>query len=114
MQPERFRCQWGTNGSGDGQFYYPRGIAVDSTDKVYVADSDNHRIQKFNAAGTFRYQMGRSGLRGRPVFLSQRHCRGFADKVYVADSNSRIQKFDASGTFIEKWGSYGSHDGEFN
>ena len=40
-------------GSGDGQFFYPFGIAVDMTGNVYVADSHNNRIQKFDADGTF-------------------------------------------------------------
>ncbi|MHB0977227.1 MAG: YCF48-related protein [Candidatus Aquicultorales bacterium] len=35
-------------GTGDGQFKYPQGVAVDSSGNVYVADINNHRIQKFN------------------------------------------------------------------
>ncbi len=35
--------------------------------------------------------------------------------VYVADTyNECIQKFTLSGTFINKWGSYGTGDGEFD
>ena len=39
--------QWGTQGSGDGQFAFPGGVAVDGSGHVYVADLANHRIQKF-------------------------------------------------------------------
>jgi DNA-binding beta-propeller fold protein YncE len=39
--------QWGSSGSGGGQFYGPTGVAVDQDGNVYVADSDNNRIQKF-------------------------------------------------------------------
>jgi DNA-binding beta-propeller fold protein YncE len=31
----------------DGQFWHPYGVAVDSSGNVYVADTDNNRIQKF-------------------------------------------------------------------
>ncbi len=39
--------QWGSLGSGSGQFEYPYGVAVDSNGNVYVADTDNNRIQIF-------------------------------------------------------------------
>jgi DNA-binding beta-propeller fold protein YncE len=31
--------QWGSQGSGNGQFYDPEGIAVDSSGNVYVVDT---------------------------------------------------------------------------
>jgi DNA-binding beta-propeller fold protein YncE len=40
-------AQWGTPGSGNGQFVTPTGVAVDGSGNVYVADRDNNRIQKF-------------------------------------------------------------------
>ena len=39
---------WGSHGSGPGQFNRPRGVAVDATGHVYVADDDNSRIEKFS------------------------------------------------------------------
>ena len=39
--------QWGSQGSGDGQFTDPFSVAVDSSDNIYVSDEGNHRIQKF-------------------------------------------------------------------
>ncbi len=35
--------------TADGQFVCPTGVAVDSSGNVYVADTGNHRIQKFNS-----------------------------------------------------------------
>ena len=36
----------GARGSDDGEFNYPRGVAVIG-DRVFVCDSDNHRLQVF-------------------------------------------------------------------
>ena len=44
--------QWGSEGSGPGQFYYPAGVAVDATGHIYVADTDNDRIQVFGCGAT--------------------------------------------------------------
>jgi DNA-binding beta-propeller fold protein YncE len=35
----------GTEGTGDGQFEYPAGLATDSRGRIYVADWANDRIQ---------------------------------------------------------------------
>ncbi len=42
-----FVSKWGTEGTGDGQFVYPGGVAVAPDGSVYVSDENNHRIQKF-------------------------------------------------------------------
>ena len=42
-----FVSEWGTEGSGDGQFNWPGGVAVASDGSVYIADTGNDRIQKF-------------------------------------------------------------------
>jgi DNA-binding beta-propeller fold protein YncE len=45
---------FGGPGSGDGQFNNPSGVAVnEATGDVYVVDSGNNRIERFNAAHEF-------------------------------------------------------------
>jgi sugar lactone lactonase YvrE len=36
-----------TPGDGPGQFHTPHGLALDGAGNLYVADSQNHRVQKF-------------------------------------------------------------------
>jgi tripartite motif-containing protein 71 len=50
-----FITKWGSNGTGDGQFFFPNDIGVDSrTGNVYVADYGNNRIQEFDSNGSLR------------------------------------------------------------
>jgi len=44
---------WGEPGIDPGQFIRPHNIAVDSQDRVYVADRECHRVQIFDADGKF-------------------------------------------------------------
>jgi DNA-binding beta-propeller fold protein YncE len=45
--PPRVACSPGIDGSGDGQFFFPDGIATDSAGHVYVVDAVNFRIVKY-------------------------------------------------------------------
>jgi len=101
----------GGTGSGNGEFAYPYGVAVDSAGIIYVADSDNQRIQKFTAAPACAYslQWGSAGT-GNGLFNSP---MGIAvnskNLVFVADTNNhRVQKFNANGKFQKKTGTFGS------
>jgi DNA-binding beta-propeller fold protein YncE len=49
---ERVR-QWGSPGTGPGQFNQPHGIAVDDQGIVYVADRNNARVQRFDLNGKY-------------------------------------------------------------
>src|SRR5262249_24854203 len=56
-----FLTRWGSLGSGDGQFFDPALMAVDRDGTVFVADTDNERIQKFTSAGSFLGKWGTPG-----------------------------------------------------
>jgi|GEM_PF-5612273 len=58
-----FKCEtrWGNGGLDQGQFNEPNAISVDPSDNVYVSDSKNNRIQKFDANGKFILAFGEKG-----------------------------------------------------
>lgn len=106
---------WGSAGSDTGQFDEPSGLAVDSGGNVYVVDENNHRIQKFTAAGVFITQWGAYGSGEGQFDEPSGVAVDSGGNVYVADeNNNRIQKFTATGVFVTQWGVYGSGDGQFD
>jgi DNA-binding beta-propeller fold protein YncE/TolB-like protein len=99
----------------EGKFFRPRGIAVDARGHVYVADSGNNRIQKFDANGTFISQWGGPGKSTGKFQQPNDVAIDALGNVYVADSgNHRIQKFNADGNFVTQWGSNGTGQGQFD
>jgi hypothetical protein len=52
---------WGSTGTGQGQFRVVHGIQIDAANNVYVADRDNRRIQVFDTEGTFKTQFRNVG-----------------------------------------------------
>lgn len=97
-----FELTWGTNGTASGQFNQPVGIAVAENDTVYVADTNNNRVQIFDSVGTFISSFGSSGTANGQFINPQGLAIDYANEwVYVVDNgNSRVQKFDLAGNFI--------------
>jgi DNA-binding beta-propeller fold protein YncE len=91
-----FLIRWGSPGTGDGQFIFPSGLATNAAGRVvYVADSGNHRIQVFDAAGNFLRTFGGEGSGDGQFIAPFGVATDAAGRVvYVVDTfNHRIQKF---------------------
>ena len=113
--PPQYVTQWGAFGLGNGQFNQPFGVAVDASGNVYVADTRNHRIQKFSNAGAYLAQWGTEGSGPGQFELPYAVATDAGGNVYVADTyNSRVQKFTAAGAFLTEWGSAGNAPGQFS
>jgi DNA-binding beta-propeller fold protein YncE len=111
-----------------GNMFDPAGVAIDSGGNVYVADSGNNRIQKFDALGNFQRTWGEgvdmttggnlctlvsgdtcqsggfgaaSGEMSQPSGVAV----DSGGNVYVVDhGNNRVEKFSSSGIFERTWG----------
>src|SRR5690606_24690742 len=80
----------------------------------YVADSRNHRVQKFDADGNLVWTSGTFGTLDTNTAGAGQFNEpwgvgvGPDGSVYVADTwNHRVQKLDANGQFITMWGRFG-------
>jgi len=107
--------QFGTLGTGDGQFAHPRHISLDSDGCIYVVDQGNNRIQKFFNNGTFITKWGSKGAGTGQFNLPVGIAVDENDDVFVIDyNNNRVQKFNDTGRWIITLGQAGNGDGEFN
>jgi len=129
--------RWDSECPDDGQFQCVDDGAFlarsqDRGHRIFVADTNNARIQVFSVDGSFIRKWGSYGegdgqfrcpqdiavlARSQDRILARSQDRGHPtqDLVYVTDSfNHRIQVFGIDGTFIRKWGTRGSGHGQFN
>ncbi|HLE72742.1 MAG TPA: flippase activity-associated protein Agl23 [Anaerolineales bacterium] len=118
-----FLDAWGTQSDPSvpenpgGSFSEPWGVTVSPDGRyVYVADTWNHRVQKFTSSGTFITMWGIFANDNQPTSLY-----GPRDLVVAADGNvlvtdtgnKRIVVYDAAGNFLSQIGGAGFELGQF-
>jgi DNA-binding beta-propeller fold protein YncE len=97
----------------NGQFNNPTGIVVDASGNVYVSDSSNNRIEKFNSSGGFITSWGTPGPGNGQFNIPGHLALDSTGNVYVADTfNNRVQEFAGNGTFLTSFGVMGSGNGQ--
>ena len=107
-------CKAGTAGAGIGQLNTPAGVTVDGAGNVYIADTENHRIQKFDSNGVFLDQWGSLGSGNGQFNRPFQTVVDYAGNVYVIDHyNHRMQKFNGDGDYLGQSGSPGGGSDQF-
>ena len=103
-----FLLQWGTRGSGPGQFNLVHDVALDAEGLVYVADRLNRRVQVFDQNGRFVDQW---------TDLGQPHALYYVERenaFYICDANQRIIKVDTGGKVVGELSSFGKVPGKLD
>ena len=103
----RFITQWGSTGTGQGQFTGVKSIAVSAAGDVYVADAGNKRIQVFDGEGKFKSEFGNVGT---PLTMCM--TRGATQYLYISHAgdndgmdDAAIYKTTLDGKVVGKFGS---------
>ena len=121
-------CTPGVAGGLGGEIDEPRGIATDAAGNVYVAETTNNRVSRFDPQGNFQRAWGKDvvtgGGTGFEICTVAANCKpglagglggelnspagvatGSSGVVYVAEFNGqRISRFDSLGNFQRAWG----------
>lgn len=101
-----------TNGSTAAKMRFPHGLTLDTGGRLYVADRDNNRALRFDAAATKANGAAADAVFGQPDFATvsagttaakMRFVLGVAtdanNRLYVADgNNNRVLVFNDAGT----------------
>ena len=104
-------CRAGIEGSGNGQFYIPEGIVVDSKGDVFVADRGNRRVQEFSSEGVFVRSISRSEEKEGPFDVAV----DSSGDLWVAYAwDNKIGEFNPEGKLIQTWGTAGSEPGKLS
>ena len=106
---------FGKEGSGDGMFKYPLGVAVSDRDEIVVADKHNHRVQVFDSNGTFLRSFGHKGENAgevnRPFGIAIDKDRNILVSEFY---NHRVQIFSWEGRHLGSFGGQGGLDSQLS
>ncbi len=104
-------CRAGLQGSGNGEFFFPEGIAVDSKGDVFVADRGNHRVQEFNSELAWVRNLSQTEEHEGPFYLTMDP----SGNLWVTYSwDDKIGEFNNEGKLVRTWGTVGSGPGDLS
>lgn len=116
-QPIRFLHEWGQEGEGPDEFWFPIDIAINSADELLISDHLNHRIQKFDTSGK---RLGALETLPNPggivigpegeLLLTHFRASGQSD----SSEGDFVSVYSADGRLLRRWGKKGKAAGEFD
>ncbi len=117
MPPIQFVQEWGQEGEGPDEFWFPIDIAINSVDELFITDHHNHRIQKFDTSGkrleTFATLSNPGGIaigQNGELFLTHFQASGQSD----SSDGDFVSVYSSDGRLLRRWGKKGKATGEFD
>jgi sugar lactone lactonase YvrE len=99
---------------GNTEFNAPAGLAVDSQNNLWVVDSGNHRLQRFNSSGAYVSAFGAQGAGPGQLKSPYNVAISSSGNLLVTDAgNNRIEEFQPSGAFVRQFGAQGAGPNQF-
>ena len=87
-------------GDENQQFHQPTYVMADRDENIYVLDSGNYRIQKFDKNGNYLLTIGRKGQGPGDILRSSEIKLDSHNNILIFDiDNNRISKFDTRANF---------------
>jgi RHS repeat-associated protein len=113
--PPTYSSQFGSEGSGNGQFKHPGDVAVDSKGNLWVLDKGNDRVEEFNEKGEYQKAFGSEGSGNGQLKGPNGLAVDSKGNVWVIDTgNSRVEEFNEKGEYQKVFGSSGTGNGQFS
>ena len=107
--------RFGKQGSEQGEFWYPEGVALTQDGHIIVADSFNNRLQVLTIKGGFVAAVGSRG--SEPLQFNEPHDVVVHQNgnIFVTDIwNHRVQVLNPDLSYSHCFGSKGDKPGELN
>ncbi len=110
-----FHGEFGSHGTGEGQFIKPTALAIDGRHHLYAADDKLNRITEFDARNNLVRTWGETGDKPGQINGPSGLAFDRQGSLLVVDHlNHRVQKFTPDGRYISQFGSQGQRRGQFN
>ncbi len=98
----------------DYKFYSPSHILINTNGDIFVSESQNNILHKFDSSGKFLMKFGKYQSISADFNYPQGMTHDVQGNIYVTDFLNRVQKFDSSGNLLMKFGSMWNKKGQFN
>ena len=110
-----FFGQIGSHGRGGGQMVSPSALAIDSDNRLYLADDALQRITVYDENDAYLDKWGTQGSADGQIDGPAGLVFDGDDNLLVVDhKNHRVQTFTRDGGFLSKFGAFGDGDGQLD
>ncbi|MGD9936724.1 MAG: 6-bladed beta-propeller [Methanoregulaceae archaeon] len=93
----------GVTGSDPGYLMGPRGVVVDGEGTIFVADTENHRVQVFSPDGRLIRSWGSQGTSPTQFVQPIPITIGPDNNLYIGDrGNHRVVVYSKTGTYVRE------------